>query len=151
VSAKDLCGVCGFGGADDALSAINHRVNTMASTSYVKQLAVFIIAAGVLFLLLFASFSSKEYLSISKSNGNDVESWCPLPEPPSHLEDGLNPSSSFAEKTSVLKQVERLSAATNVSTVSYDDNGDVDEDPRWKSFGEFHEVLRHLFPLVSVH
>jgi Gly-Xaa carboxypeptidase len=123
----------------------------MESRSYINPLVVFITTFGVL-LFLFAGSSNKEQLSISQTNREwDIKSWCPLPKLPSQIEDGLDPSSSFAVNASVLKkQVERLSAAVNVSTVSYDDNGDVDDDPRWKSFGQLHEVLRHLFPLVSV-
>ncbi|KAI1470879.1 Zn-dependent exopeptidase [Daldinia caldariorum] len=45
-------------------------------------------------------------------------------------------------------QVQRLSAALRVPTESYDDNGNVDEDPRWKTFEDFHQVLERLFPLV---
>jgi Gly-Xaa carboxypeptidase len=41
-----------------------------------------------------------------------------------------------------------VSAAVNVPTESYDDNGDVEEDPRWRSFPEFHTVLKSLFPEV---
>jgi len=111
-----------------------------------KKLAILFTVAVVFLWFLFVGPSTKEYLRISKDNG--IGSWCPLPEPPHHIEDGLDHSSSFSDKASVLKQVERLSAAVNVSTVSYNDNGDVDEDPRWNSFGELHEVLRRLFPLV---
>lgn len=45
-------------------------------------------------------------------------------------------------------QVKRLSAAVQVPTESYDDNGEVDEDPRWETFQQFHNVLQDLFPLV---
>ncbi|KAF3061867.1 Carboxypeptidase S [Daldinia childiae] len=45
-------------------------------------------------------------------------------------------------------QVERLSAAVRVPTESYDDNGDVDEDPRWETFQDLHQVLKQLLPLV---
>jgi Gly-Xaa carboxypeptidase len=114
-------------------------------------LAIFVAVLGVLLLLLFTGPSYRDHLAIGQSSGaSGVKSWCPLPELPPHIEDGLDQSSSFNDKDSVLKQVERLSAVVNVSTVSYDDNGDVDEDPRWKAFGELHDVLLHLFPLVSV-
>ena len=120
----------------------------MESRSHVRKLVVIFTAAAVLLLFLFAGPSTKEYLSIGHNGKGNIESWCPLPEPPSHVRDGLDHSSSFAEGPSVLKQVERLSAAVNVSTVSYNDNGEIDEDPRWKPFEEFHDVLRILFPFV---
>jgi hypothetical protein len=76
------------------------------------------------------------------------ESWCPLPTHPSEVEDGLQPSGDFEKDAFVKRQVERLSAAVNIPTVSYEDNGDVGRDKRWEVFGEFHKVLEHLFPLV---
>lgn len=83
----------------------------------------------------------------SKSAGN-VETWCPLPEKPKYPNDGLKPSFLFADKASVDKQVNRLSAAIDVPTVHYDDNGDVGEDKRWQPFYKFHDVLEDLFPLT---
>ncbi|KAF2085188.1 carboxypeptidase S [Saccharata proteae CBS 121410] len=82
------------------------------------------------------------------SANNAVASWCPLYEPPPSLDDGLDRSNKFGHHIYVLRQVERLRAAVKVPTESYDDNGDVDVDPRWHTFDEFHETLRHLFPLV---
>lgn len=78
----------------------------------------------------------------------EVEAWCPLPELVSYPEDGVAASEILFTKEVLALQVERLSAAVNVSTVSYGDNGDVESDPRWKTFEELHKVLRQLFPLV---
>lgn len=78
----------------------------------------------------------------------DVKTWCPLPDKPKYPNDGLKPSFLFADKAFVDTQVKRLSAAVNVPTVSYDDNGLVGKDERWKPFYKFHEVLEDLFPLV---
>lgn len=79
-----------------------------------------------------------------------MESWCPIPEPIPVLDhtDHLRPSSDFAEDGAIHNQVQRLSAAVRVATESWDDNGDVDVDPRWEVFDEFHRVLRRLFPKV---
>ena len=83
---------------------------------------------------------------------HDIDSWCPLPDPvsPSNHVDSipLPQSSQFAGEEWIQKQVERLSAAINVPTESFDDNGDVDDDPRWKTFDKFHRVLQELFPNV---
>src|SRR5947207_4242152 len=79
---------------------INDENLTMGSRSYVKWLAIFFtLVACVLLFLLYASSSYKGHLSIGQSNGAlGVKSWCPLPELPHHIEDGLDPSSSFNEK-----------------------------------------------------
>jgi Gly-Xaa carboxypeptidase len=77
-----------------------------------------------------------------------IENWCPLPKLPSEVKDGLRPSRDFETDEFLRRQVERLSAAVDVPTVSYEDNGDVDQDPRWRTFEDFHRVLESLFPLV---
>ncbi|KAI2624216.1 carboxypeptidase S [Hypoxylon sp. NC1633] len=78
----------------------------------------------------------------------DPEKWCPLPNITTPGDDGLKASEHFMSSRQFQLQVERLSAAVRVPTESYDDNGDVDEDPRWETFGDFHRVLEQLFPLV---
>lgn len=78
-----------------------------------------------------------------------IESWCPIPEPSVlDLTGHLRPSSDFAKDEAIDVQVQRLSAAVRVATESWDDNGDVDVDPRWEVFEEFHQVLRAHFPRV---
>ncbi|KAI1102338.1 carboxypeptidase S [Jackrogersella minutella] len=79
---------------------------------------------------------------------NDLEKWCPLPDVTHPGDDGLKASEHFMNSKQLQLQVERLAAAVRVPTESYDDNGDVDEDPRWETFEEFHQVLEQLFPLV---
>ena len=80
----------------------------------------------------------------------DFESWCPLadPDPMKASDDHLRPSKDFSLEASLKKQIERLSAAVKCPTESFDDNGDVDEDPRWRTFDSFHDTLKDLFPLV---
>ena len=91
-----------------------------------------------------------EYSSITGNDG--FESWCPLADPKDLInrDDGFKPSSDFTSPGSLKNQVERLSAAVRVPTESFDDNGDVDIDPRWKPFDELHRVLKDLFPMVYV-
>lgn len=87
-------------------------------------------------------------LSLTKSGGfND---WCQLPDTNSLVpnNDNLSPSIDLATEASRKQQVERISAAVRCPTESFDDNGDVDVDPRWKTFDKFHEVLKDLFPLI---
>ncbi|CAK7225402.1 hypothetical protein SBRCBS47491_005877 [Sporothrix bragantina] len=75
---------------------------------------------------------------------------CDLPPavaPPK--DDGL-PSAKdlFSGPDALARQVHRLASAVRVPSVSYDDMKDVDEDPRWKVFGELHRVFEELFPNV---
>lgn len=88
--------------------------------------------------------------STLQANNGTVESWCPIPEHMPVLDHGhgLRPSSDFSTDGAIEIQVERLSSAVRVPTESWDDNGDVDVDPRWKAFEEFHKVLSALFPKV---
>ena len=80
--------------------------------------------------------------------GNDLDSWCPLPDVVVPQDDGLRSSGHFDGPEVLARQVQRLSAAVRVPTESFDDNGEVDEDPRWSTFNDFHTVLEDLFPLV---
>ncbi|KAI1779138.1 carboxypeptidase S [Hypoxylon cercidicola] len=84
----------------------------------------------------------------SRPYRDDPDKWCPLPDVTVPGGDGLRTSDHFMSSPQLKLQVERLSAAVRVPTESYDDNGDVDEDPRWATFQDFHEVLEQLFPLV---
>ena len=78
------------------------------------------------------------------------EYWCQLPDTDSLVStnDNLHPSIDLTIEASRKRQVERLSAAVRCPTESFDDNGDVDVDPRWKTFDRFHEVLKDLFPHI---
>lgn len=108
------------------------------------------------FLLLFSASSlyqapqSTNVFGDGTSKFKEMDSWCPIPEfeDIQHRGDGLRPSLDFQKPESIELQVERLSAAVHVPTESWDDNGDVDVDPRWKSFDEFHRILKRLFPKV---
>lgn len=74
--------------------------------------------------------------------------WCPLPDVVAPRDDGLKPSEHLMGSRQRDLQVRRLSSAVRVPTESYDDNGSVDDDPRWATFGDFHSLLAELFPLV---
>lgn len=79
-----------------------------------------------------------------------VRGWCPLPDVVVPHDDGLKPSHHLMSLEQRSLQIERLTSAVRIPTESYDDNGGVDEDPRWATFGDFHDVLQRLFPLVYV-
>jgi hypothetical protein len=102
-------------------------------------------------LLIFWTLPTREVPSDLQNNRNsdpDVNSWCPIPERPAIIKDGLKPSFLFIDHKFVEKQVERLSEAVNVPTVSYGDFGNVEKDERFEPFHKFHVVLEGLFPLV---
>ena len=85
---------------------------------------------------------------IASYHSSKVGDWCPLPELPAVASDGLEPSWMLLKKKAVETQVKRLSAAVNIAAISYDDNEDVDNDPRWAKFEELEAVLEKYFPLV---
>ncbi len=76
---------------------------------------------------------------------------CDLPPPVSPDGDGL-PSATevFSGPKALSLQVQRHAAVVQVPTVSYDDMGDVGEDPRWDVFFDLHRVLERLYPTVCV-
>lgn len=57
----------------------------------------------------------------------------------------------FSSKAALKKQVDRHSALVKVPAICYDDLGPFDEDPRWKPFYDFHDVLAETFPLIHKH
>lgn len=114
-------------------------------------------AASLLTLALFWNLPSFTRVSQSINGGNspqvsniNFDSWCPISEATTTVEDGLDSPSKFLEQGSILKQVERMAAAVKIPTESFDDNDDVDVDPRWAVFEDLHATLKDLFPLVFV-
>lgn len=105
----------------------------------------------IVFLLLSAVSSlvkTRKPLDLGSQDGIVRHEWCQLAEPLSPHEDGLMTSDVFGNESLLLRQVERLSAAVNVATVSSNDYGDVEGGSEWDSFAKLHEVLRNLFPKV---
>ncbi|KAF2787593.1 peptidase family M20/M25/M40 [Melanomma pulvis-pyrius CBS 109.77] len=77
-----------------------------------------------------------------------LNNWCPVPDVVTPLKDLLLSSGHFDEPGVLETQIQRLSAAVQVPTESFDDNGEVDEDPRWTTIDDFHKILEELFPLI---
>ena len=89
------------------------------------------------------------WISTTAGRYDDPEKWCSLADaiaPPD--DDGLKSGDRLLSDEQRLIQVERLAEAVAVPTESFDDNGDVDEDPRWATFDRFHNVLERTFMLV---
>ncbi|KUI69953.1 Carboxypeptidase S [Cytospora mali] len=77
---------------------------------------------------------------------------CDLPGPLDPSGDGLASAQElFTSKAALLKQVKRHTALVKVPAVCYDDLGPFDEDPRWKPFYQFHDILVETFPLIHKH
>ncbi|EOD51885.1 putative vacuolar carboxypeptidase protein [Neofusicoccum parvum UCRNP2] len=127
-------------------------VYTGAKSNKKRNIAV---AASLFTVALFWNLPSLARGSHSISGGNtpqvnkiNFDSWCPIPEVSSTADDGLDSPSKFLEQDAILKQVERMAAAVKVPTESFDDNDDVDVDPRWAPFEDLHATLKEMFPLV---
>ncbi|KAI0206216.1 peptidase family M20/M25/M40 [Astrocystis sublimbata] len=74
---------------------------------------------------------------------------CELPPVVDPSSDGLPAARDvFSGKEALKLQVERHSAIVSIPTVSYDDNGEPLEDPRWEVFFTLHEKLESLYPNV---
>lgn len=115
------------------------------------------VAASLLTGALLFNLPSLAHVSQAISGGAsphvnkiNYDSWCSIPEPAVPADDGLDAPSKFLQDDYILKQVERMTAAVKVPTESFDDNGDVDVDPRWAPFETLHATLKELFPLVYV-
>ncbi|KAI1816952.1 peptidase family M20/M25/M40 [Poronia punctata] len=74
---------------------------------------------------------------------------CELPPPLEPSKDGLPAAGDVFSGEQALKlQVERHSAVVKIPSISYDDNGEPLEDPRWEIFYTLHEALESLYPSV---
>lgn len=135
-----------------------HRVNIPYERRRQFSNARYLLFCSLAFLCLTPfyfgpSLRSQARHCLNRSRNNqpyrdDPEKWCPLPDIIAPKDDGLEPSEHFMSSRQLQLQVQRLSAAIRIPTESYDDNGNVDEDPRWETFQDFHQVLKQLFPLV---
>lgn len=100
-------------------------------------------------VIIWCRFGSFQRLGISFQPAvSGLDSWCPVPDVVTPLDDSLLSSNHFNEPGVLETQVQRLSAAVQAPTESFDDNGEVDEDPRWTTFDDFHTILEELFPLM---
>ncbi|KAK6066738.1 vacuolar carboxypeptidase [Seiridium cupressi] len=74
---------------------------------------------------------------------------CELPQVLDPAKDGLPASRDlFDNEKALLKQVERHGTLVKVPSISYDDNGEPGEDPRWNVFFELHATLAKLYPFI---
>jgi len=79
----------------------------------------------------------------------DTQFKCHLPPLVEPSSDGLPAARDVFSGEEALKlQVERHSAIVKIPSISYDDNGDPLEDPRWDIFYTLHVTLESLYPNV---
>ena len=83
----------------------------------------------------------------------DFESWCPLadPDPMKASCDNLRLSKDVTLDVSLKKQIKRVRGCKKSNRKLLDDNGDVDVNPRWRTFDGFHNTLKDVFPFVDSH
>jgi Gly-Xaa carboxypeptidase len=107
--------------------------------------------AATIATALVASASSiahpSEQLVLGHNTKDDFK--CDLPAVLDPSADGL-PSAKqlFSGEAALKRQARRHAAIVQVPSVSYDDNGDVGTDPRWKIFYEMHAKLAALYPVL---
>lgn len=74
---------------------------------------------------------------------------CELPPAIDPSGDGLAAARDvFLGEQALKLQVKRHSAIVSIPSISYDDNGEPLEDPRWEVFYTLHNVLESLYPNV---
>ncbi|KAL4964911.1 M20 family metallopeptidase [Aspergillus stella-maris] len=72
---------------------------------------------------------------------------CDLPPILDPAGDGLPSAVSlFSSDEALKRQVKRHQAIVRVPSVSYDDLGEIGEDPRWEPFHQLHPVLKKTYP-----
>lgn len=114
-------------------------------TSTIKATVVLLATAGLLRNYIIESFSPHQ------SSPARSEAKCPQVEPlyPSQSTKELDDLQDYLTSDAFRnKSIERLSGAVRIPTQSFDDMGDVDEDPRWTIFYSFADYLKATFPLV---
>ena len=136
--------------ADVLLVSLHSTVQVILAIMYLQDHWGKLIGLFCVFwaLLLWPPLLHQSSPEVSSKPQPKLKDWCPLPDIPTSAQDGLQPSRLLLKPDALKTQLKRLSAAVNVATVSYDDNGDVDKDPRWEIFEEFHVRLERDFPLV---
>ncbi|KAI2616490.1 carboxypeptidase S [Hypoxylon sp. NC1633] len=76
---------------------------------------------------------------------------CDVPPALDPSKDGLPAARDiFSDDKALQLQVKRHAAIVRVPSISYDDNGDPGDDPRWDVFYDLHRVFAALYPNVHL-
>jgi len=107
--------------------------------------------AAVLSTLHCISKSELDILDFGVVSSEDAAKLCPQTgpvRPTGHSELYSQVGSLLETEDYKLRAAEWLGGAVREPTESYDAMGPIGEDPRWETFGPFHEYLLKAFPLV---
>ena len=153
----------GFFAAEPALTTENYqpRHGRMRAVLYVAKYVIACIILFVCFYISIWTFITEpilEFIEATHPGDHDgsvtsvVAAQCPAQfaiSPHSNSDitkrniEKLFPSAEFRNLS-----VKRLSGAVQIPTVSYDDNGPIDDDPRWDVFFDLERYFRESFPLL---
>ncbi|KAI1482458.1 hypothetical protein K445DRAFT_313402 [Daldinia sp. EC12] len=93
-------------------------------------------------------------LALARSIHQDVSSAtfkCDIPPAVDPSKDGLPAARDiFSDHEALLLQVKRHSTIVKIPSISYDDNGEPGEDPRWDVFYDLHRALAALYPNIHL-
>lgn len=112
------------------------------------------LVTSVLSIALIVKYATTSYTYLfghTSPLSPDDESVCPqfqsqTPIKHAHLYARLE--DLYSSEEFELWMAELLSGAIQIPTITDDDMGPVDEDPRWEEFGRFHRYLRNKFPRI---
>ncbi|WWC89786.1 uncharacterized protein L201_004712 [Kwoniella dendrophila CBS 6074] len=134
-----------------------HSYRNKASTKYPKILLgiLFLLATVINFSPSFSLNNIKQYGGyvsfvddenwIDRFEQDDLENWSKCPKQPKPLYPNTIWNLTDKEKSKVISTYQK---AVQIPTESFDDNGEADEDPRWKPFFQFQNWLKNTFPLA---
>lgn len=95
-----------------------------------------------------AQFGGSSFTTVSQKEAAKL---CPQTDPlwpSSHSELYSQIGSLLETEDYKLRAAEWLGGAVREPTESYDGMGAIGEDPRWETFGPFHQYLEKVYPLM---
>ncbi|KAK4466217.1 hypothetical protein QBC42DRAFT_90676 [Cladorrhinum samala] len=132
------------------VAVYTERTETEQRRRRFRPHAVVLLIVSLYLISIHASSWPSRLPSALVPNRDDFKSQCQQPDPlfPAKNEE-LDKAFEHISSTAFLNAtVERLSGAVKVRTESFDDLGEVGEDPRWDVFPPFHDYLEKTFPLI---
>ncbi|PVI05162.1 carboxypeptidase S [Periconia macrospinosa] len=124
--------------------------NVSKNYNYLIKATIILLLTGLLFRNYILESLTLSW-SPQPENPAKSEPKCPQVEPlyPSQTTKELDDLEDYLKSDSFRsKSIERLSGAVQIPTQSFDDSGNVGEDPRWDIFYSFADYLSTTFPLV---
>lgn len=114
----------------------------------------YVIGGAIAFVILIiaAPFLSSTYSYLKIATSSIDESICPVYDfkrPASFLIDNSTAIEIINDEKFRLKSVQKVSGAVQIDTTVFDNQPDVDDDPKlWANFAKFHKYLELTFPTV---